>query len=60
MTSNTGPDKSPPATPDAASNALAREQAVDPQEVPVKQRNPEDKGVNPTQKGPAQPGRNGN
>ena len=53
MTSNTGPGV--PATGhDASDNALAREQA-DQEGVPVKQHNPDDKGLNPGQKGPAQP-----
>lgn len=38
----------------ASDNALSREQAAR-EEVPVKQHNPGDKGLNPGQKGPAQP-----
>ncbi|GIZ51702.1 hypothetical protein [Noviherbaspirillum aridicola] len=39
---------------DALDNALARERVAR-EEVPVKQHNPDDKGLNPGQKGPAQP-----
>lgn len=52
---NTVTDKSK----DAATNALAREKDAErqaaPGEVPVKQHNPGDKGLNPDQRGPAQP-----
>jgi hypothetical protein len=43
---------------DASRNALAREQAAADKEVPVKQHNPDDKGLNPDQLGPAQPSTN--
>lgn len=39
---------------DAADQALERERASR-EDVPVKQHNPDDKGLNPGQKGPAQP-----
>jgi hypothetical protein len=56
MASSTGPDtKSPPGN-DAATNELKREQEVAGKEIPVKQQDPDGKGVNPSQKGPAQPG----
>ncbi len=48
---NTGAGKST----DAATNALSREKQVAPGEVPVKQHNPGDQGLNPDQRGPAQP-----
>lgn len=48
-------DSKPRKKNDASTNTLAREQAVADKEMPVKQHNPEDKGLNPDQKGPAQP-----
>lgn len=55
MTAANGRDSNPPSTNDAATNALAREKAAGPGEIPVKQHDPDNKGVNPGQKGPAQP-----
>ncbi|MFC7517374.1 hypothetical protein ACFQUU_20400 [Herbaspirillum sp. GCM10030257] len=42
-------------TRDAATEAAEREKATSPGEVPVKQHNPGDQGLNPGQRGPAQP-----
>ena len=53
-------DSNPPATNDASTNAMAREKAVAYKETPVKQHNPGDKGLNPGQRGPAQPREGGN
>ncbi|MDB5726929.1 MAG: hypothetical protein JWQ00_134 [Noviherbaspirillum sp.] len=58
MATNTGHDRNSQSTNDAAANALAREKAAEPNDVPVKQHNPGDKGINPDQKGPAQPAGN--
>ncbi len=55
------PKPAQPAGNDAAANALARERKEQGQEGkqdqdnPVKQHNPDDQGMNPSQKGPAQP-----
>jgi hypothetical protein len=54
MTNDIGQSRGAPRTKDAATNALAREEAA-PDEIPVKQHNPGDKGINPDQRGPAQP-----
>jgi hypothetical protein len=43
------------ATNDASTKAMEREKAVADKEVPVKQHNPGEKGLNPDQRGPAQP-----
>jgi hypothetical protein len=59
MTANTKSDTNPQKTNDAATNALARETTGAPDEVPVKQHNPGGKGINPDQKGPAQPSESG-
>jgi hypothetical protein len=59
MATNTGRDQNSPAANDAGTNALAREQAQKSKEVPVRQHNPDEKGVNPDQKGPAQPDMDG-
>lgn len=40
---------------DAAARALQREQAAAPGEAPVKQHTPREQGLNPGQRGPAQP-----
>jgi len=53
-------DSNPPATNDASANAMAREKTVAGKENPVKQHSPGDKGLNPDQKGPAQPGASDN
>lgn len=42
----------------ADAQALKREHAAAPQEIPVKQNNPDEQGLNPQQKGPAQPSGN--
>jgi hypothetical protein len=55
MTTNTGSPVNPKQPADASERALRREQEAAPDEVPVKQHNPGDKGLNPDQKGPAQP-----
>jgi hypothetical protein len=56
MAASTARDTNPPATNDAATNELKREQEVADKEIPVQQQDPDGKGVNPSQKGPAQPG----
>lgn len=43
------------ASQDAATKAAEREKATPPGEAPVKQHNPGDQGLNPGQRGPAQP-----
>lgn len=48
-------DGKPQANNDAAGKSLAREKAVPDKKIPVKQHTPGDKGLNPGQKGPAQP-----
>lgn len=55
MTAENKRDSNLPQTNDASTNALAREKSVPPGEIPVKQHNPDDKGINPDQRGPAQP-----
>lgn len=55
MANPAGHDSKSPSTNDASTNALAREKEAVPGEVPVKQHDPDDKGINPGQKGPAQP-----
>jgi len=40
---------------DARDGKRARENATSPLSPPVRQHNPEDKGINPDQKGPVQP-----
>lgn len=42
-------------TRDAATNAAEREKSTPSGEAPVKQHNPGDQGLNPGQRGPAQP-----
>ncbi|WP_156396633.1 hypothetical protein [Noviherbaspirillum sp. Root189] len=42
-------------TRDAATKAAEREKTTPPGEAPVKQHNPGDQGLNPGQRGPAQP-----
>jgi hypothetical protein len=59
IATNTGRDQSSPAENDAGTNALEQEQAAKPDDVPVRQHNPDEKGVNPDQKGPAQPDTDG-
>ena len=54
MTTNGGSPGGAGTGKDAPDNALSRERAAR-DEVPVKQHNPDDKGLNPGQKGPAQP-----
>ncbi len=55
MSTNNKQKPAPAKSHDAAANALAREQAVAPPEIPVKQHNPDQQGLNPDQRGPAQP-----
>lgn len=55
INSDTGQGTPNKANRQASEQAQAREQAAGPNEVPVKQHNPKEQGINPQQKGPAQP-----
>jgi len=56
MTMNAGRKIDPKATNGAAPDRPARQQEPAPGDVRVKQHNPDGKGINPDQEGPAQPG----
>jgi hypothetical protein len=56
MTTNSGRKLDPKAKNGASPDKPAREREAAPEDVPVKQHNPDGKGINPNQEGPAQPG----